>query len=75
MPRPVDKNMPADAIPASDTGITGATRGSLGGASTADLRRGFTDAGSEPSGLHDGLIGATPQPQGGFLSRPHGWER
>lgn len=59
-----------------DSGVIG---GSTGGASEADLARGYTKPADEantnkPDGI--GLLyeGGSQGPEG-FLDRPHGWER
>jgi hypothetical protein len=71
-----DENMPADSMATSDAGIRGGTKGSLGGASEADLRRGYTDAAAPAPTRPDGAVPMWEEPApGGFLNRPRGWER
>lgn len=64
-------------MPMSDAAMRGATGGSLGGASKSDLRRGFTDCCSEDDNGPDSVLDSIwpPEEPGGFLGRPHGWER
>lgn len=67
---------PLGSMPESNAAINGGTAGSTGGASTADLKRGYTDAGesipSEDPYLTSPYFG---EEKGGFLDRPRGWER
>lgn len=60
------------ALPESDANLIGAS-GDGNDPSKSDLQRGFSrvEAQSPLSGLYAGL----GIEQGGFLGRPHGWER
>lgn len=56
----------------------GVIGGSTGGASQSDLARGFTrpDERSDGPATESGIaLGPEPEPNHGFLDRPHGWER
>jgi hypothetical protein len=71
-----DSNMPADSMVTSDASIRGGTGGSLGGASEADLRRGYTDAEAPAPERPDAPVPPWVEREpGGFLNRPRGWER
>ncbi len=65
------------SLPASSGSTEGATSGSLGDASMADLKKGYhsmnepTGSGMKGSSL---IVDSPPGPQG-FLTRPGGWER
>lgn len=62
-------------LPESKTGIIGGTNGSLGGATEADLERGFTTE-QEPDNDEDDNGWVNPDPLvSGFLGRNGGWER
>lgn len=62
-----------DDIKESSTSKKGGTNGSVAGVGSSDLDRGFTDAGVDE---YANVETATfEQQQGGFLKRPHGWER
>jgi len=58
-------------------GEKGGTNGSLNGATTADLKRGYTTSGdSSGNTLHEVSETEYPDsPPGGFAGRPDGWER
>lgn len=64
------------ALPESSGSTDGASGGSLGDATMADLKTGFipeknySDANTDPV-----LNTYAPEPDSGFLNRPHGWER
>ena len=49
----------------------GMTDNALGGASMADVKKGFTALTEE----RDSEFDFEPMPQGGFLGRANGWER
>jgi hypothetical protein len=66
---------PLGPMPMSDAAIQGGTAGALGGASEADLRRGFSNGEEEPKTDPAQLYSPVPESSGGFLNRPHGWER
>ncbi|THF55919.1 hypothetical protein [Pseudothauera rhizosphaerae] len=73
-----DKNLDLNTsspLPSSDGGISGGSYGALGGASVADLKRGYTAAGmpEEAGDLYS--MFETEKESGGFCGRPHGWER
>lgn len=57
-----------------DSGVIG---GSTGGASEAELARGYTRPDEPSEGpMEDGIALPEPSPSNnGFLDRPHGWER
>lgn len=71
----LDLGKEAPDLPQSAAGRAGGTAGSLGGSTTADLQRGYFNAGpGEESGSPDGDV-VPMQPVEGFLTRPCGWER
>lgn len=62
-----------DDIKESSTSKKGGTNGSVAGVGSSDLDRGFTDEGvDEYANVESPTF---EQQQGGFLKRPHGWER
>lgn len=63
------------ALPSSDCSADGATSSSMGGASKADLMKGYqtlTDESSPGTKLETQPLEMVPS---GFLGRPAGWER
>lgn len=65
--------MKSDDLKQSDASLVGGTNGSLNGLTKSDLARGYGDAGVDE---YANVETATfEQQQGGFLKRPHGWER
>jgi len=58
-------------------GERGGSNGSLAGANTADLKRGYTECGKPNGELHDveSTMSFDEKPVGGFAGRPSGWER
>ena len=67
-----------DKLRESNASKDGATQSSLGDASMADLKDGFCKIdGSEEYGSRStsGDKGIPQTAEGGFLGRPHGWER
>lgn len=62
-----------DDIKESKASYKGGTNGSVAGVGQSDLERGFTEAGvDEYANVETTTF---EQQQGGFLKRPHGWER
>jgi hypothetical protein len=66
-----------DTLPESSASTDGATKGSLGGASIADVKRGYSDAsaGDHMPDLQCCCPMCVGEKQGGFLGRPQGFER
>jgi hypothetical protein len=67
-----------DRMADSSASTSGASGGSLGGASIADVKRGYSDAGTPKDDSHEAICCCplcAPQKRGGFLDRPTGWER
>lgn len=62
-------------LPDSSGSTEGASGGSLGGASHADLKRGYSNASDEPDEGMTDVFRMPPEPGHGFLDRPQGWER
>lgn len=58
-------------IPESNKSYQGGTNGSMGDASQADLKRGYT----KPQPETEQPMDFEPMQQGGFVGRPGGWER
>lgn len=59
-------------LPESNASYTGGTNGSMGEATMADLKRGYTKPAPESS---DDQPMFYPETEGGFVGRPKGWER
>ena len=69
----------SSVLPTSAGSTEGASGGALGGASKADLERGFIPERDDHKSAGDGdsympMVDPGP-PQHGFLDRPCGWER
>lgn len=63
-------------LPASSASTEGATSGSLGDASMADLKKGFHELPDDNPGERESLfVSPVEERQTGFLNRPNGWER
>lgn len=61
-------------LPASSGSAEGASGGALGGASMADLQKGFIPDKDSADADYQSPMPA-PTQNTGFLNRPHGWER
>jgi hypothetical protein len=70
----IDLNTSPD-LPSSDASLEGATAGSMGGASKADVKRGYSDCNHSGYGMPVRDDEREAEKNTGFLNRPTGYER
>lgn len=65
----------SDSLKQSNASTDGASNGALGGATSADLTKGYTSETKPTTDNGMGLVYDPYMPHGGFAGRPEGWER